>query len=148
MPTSHRHRILVTTLCLLAACHAGAQQADAGKLERVEVAGRKVALSSWFRAESPHFVVYSDAREEDVASLLDNLEKLTDWNVWTAATALNAAVVLDDQEQIGRYFTQLRRFKPSQEELESIERGLREIAEQVKRDVTVLSKLRERFDES
>lgn len=76
MPISHRHRAAIAALCLLTAAHAGAQQTDTGKLERVEVAGRKVALSSWFRAESPHFVVYSDAREEDVASLLDNLEKL------------------------------------------------------------------------
>ncbi|MGQ3055237.1 MAG: hypothetical protein ACT6S0_25895 [Roseateles sp.] len=69
-------RAFFATFCLLLACPAGAQPADNGKLDRVEVAGRQVALSAWLRAESPHFVVYSDAREEDVAALLDNLEKL------------------------------------------------------------------------
>lgn len=62
--------------CLLTAGVANAQQLPAGKLERVEVVGRKVELSRWFRAESPHFIVYSDAREEDVSLLLGNLEKL------------------------------------------------------------------------
>ncbi|KQW49780.1 hypothetical protein ASD88_25015 [Pelomonas sp. Root662] len=42
----------------------------------MEVAGRKGEVSQWVRAESQHFVVYSDAREEDVSQLLDNLEKL------------------------------------------------------------------------
>ncbi|HEY8880596.1 MAG TPA: hypothetical protein VIN03_23700 [Roseateles sp.] len=62
---------VAAALCLLSAGPAGAQQ-----LERVEVAGRKAEVSKWFRAESQHFIVYSDAREEDVTPLLDNLEKL------------------------------------------------------------------------
>ncbi|WP_157281599.1 hypothetical protein [Pelomonas sp. Root1237] len=40
------------------------------------VAGKRGDLSAWFRAESQRFVVYSDASQEDVTQLLDNLEKL------------------------------------------------------------------------
>ncbi|WP_457421139.1 hypothetical protein [Roseateles sp. P5_E7] len=67
---------LAAALCLLSACSASAQQAGPSNLERVEVAGKKREVSKWFRAESEHFVVYSDASEEDVSPLLDNLEKL------------------------------------------------------------------------
>jgi hypothetical protein len=71
--------VCMAALCLLAACDAGAQQtgtAGRERVERVEVAGRRVEVSPWFRAESQHFVVYSDTRQEDVSTLLDNLEKL------------------------------------------------------------------------
>jgi hypothetical protein len=67
---------LAAVFCLLSACSASAQQARPENLERVEVAGKKGDLSAWVRAESQRFVVYSDAREEDVTQLLDNLEKL------------------------------------------------------------------------
>ena len=68
---------LAAVLCLLSACSAGAQQAGTTNLEpRVTVAGKKAAVSHWFRAESQHFVVYSDAGEDDVSLLLGNLEKL------------------------------------------------------------------------
>jgi hypothetical protein len=66
----------VAALWLLTVCGAGAQQAGTPNLERVEVVGRKAAVARWFRAESRHFIVYSDAREEDATLLLDNLEKL------------------------------------------------------------------------
>jgi len=66
----------LAALCLLSAGATMAQQPGPANLERVEVAGRKAEVSRWFRAESQHLVVYSDAREEDVAALLDNLEKL------------------------------------------------------------------------
>ncbi|MBV8502313.1 MAG: hypothetical protein JO006_11385 [Paucibacter sp.] len=67
----------LAALCLLSAGSAvDAQQPDSVNLERVEVAGKKAQISKWFRAESQHFVVYSDTREEDVTSLLDNLERL------------------------------------------------------------------------
>lgn len=72
----HAPRPLAAALCLMAACWADAQQASPANLERVEVAGRKAEVSKWFRAESQNFVVYSDTREEDVAPLLGNLEKL------------------------------------------------------------------------
>ena len=66
----------LAALCLLSAGATLAQQPGPANLERVEVAGRKGEVSPWFRAESQHFVVYSDTREEDVTPLLDNLEKL------------------------------------------------------------------------
>lgn len=65
---------MATALCLLAIGHA--QPPAPANLERVTVAGRKSEVSRWLRAESPHFVVYSDAGEGDVAQLLDNLERL------------------------------------------------------------------------
>jgi tetratricopeptide (TPR) repeat protein len=43
--------------------------------QSVTVTGQKNA-SPWFRAESAHFVVFSDTRQEDVFHLLNNLEKL------------------------------------------------------------------------
>jgi hypothetical protein len=67
---------IATALGLLLSCSAGAQQASTASPERVEVVGTKAEVSEWFLAQSPHFSVYSDAREEDVAQLLDNLEKL------------------------------------------------------------------------
>ncbi|MDR7295936.1 uncharacterized protein YjiS (DUF1127 family) [Pelomonas aquatica] len=67
---------LAATFCLLSAFSSSAEQVGPANLERVEVAGRKSEVSKWFRAESQRFVVYSDAREEDVSLLLDNLEKL------------------------------------------------------------------------
>ena len=42
---------------------------------RVTVTGQKNA-SPWFKAESQHFVVYSNTRNEDVTLLLNNLERL------------------------------------------------------------------------
>jgi hypothetical protein len=68
---------ITAALYLLTAGYACAQQQPAPtNLERVTVAGRKGEVSPWFRAESQRFVVYSDAREDDIAQLLDNLEKL------------------------------------------------------------------------
>lgn len=75
---SHSRRVpaLAAALCLLSAACVQAQSAAPSNLERVQVSGRKAEVSKWFRAESPHFVVFSDTREEDVGLLLDNLEKL------------------------------------------------------------------------
>ncbi|MFG6488491.1 hypothetical protein ACG04R_17525 [Roseateles sp. BYS78W] len=67
---------LASAFILFSVGLASAQTLGPANLERVEVTGRKTEVSPWFRAESPHFVVYSDTREEDVAPLLDNLEKL------------------------------------------------------------------------
>lgn len=79
---------VLATLCLLGAS-AGAQQSGPSNLERVEVAGRKAAVSQWARAESAHFVVYTDTREEDVTALLDNLEKLDHLlRIYTGAKAV------------------------------------------------------------
>ena len=46
-----------------------------GAAPAVVVAGQKHA-SDWFRVESQHFIVYSDTSNEDVALLLNQLEKL------------------------------------------------------------------------
>ena len=67
---------LTAAVCLLSVGSAVAQQAGTQSLERVEVNGKRREVSRWFRAESQHFVVYSDTQEEDVTPLLDNLEKL------------------------------------------------------------------------
>ncbi len=74
----HRHWLnaVAAAICVMTAGSTAAQPTGADSLERVEVAGRKAEVSPWFRAESQHFVVYSDTREDDVTSLLDNLEKL------------------------------------------------------------------------
>ncbi len=62
-------------------CTAGAmaQQAAApappATPHTVTVAGQKNA-SQWFRAESQHFIVFSDTTNDDVYQLLNNLEKL------------------------------------------------------------------------
>ncbi|MBW8893512.1 MAG: hypothetical protein JF617_15865, partial [Burkholderiales bacterium] len=64
---------VAAAFCLLSACCASAQQPRPANLERVEVAGKKGDLSAWLRAESQRFVVYSDANQEDVTQLLDNL---------------------------------------------------------------------------
>lgn len=53
-----------------------AQAAGPVSLEPVFVEGSRVAISKWFRAESQHFIVYSDTSTDDVRTLLDNLEKL------------------------------------------------------------------------
>lgn len=63
-------------LNLVPASPAGAQPVDpAGQVPKVVVQASK-AVSRWVRAESPHFVVISDAHDEDVALLVENLEKL------------------------------------------------------------------------
>lgn len=67
---------LVAILSLACAGTTSAQSADASKLEQVVVAGKQVAPSDWLRAESQRFVVYSDADQDDVTVLLENLEKL------------------------------------------------------------------------
>lgn len=81
MPLRPRATRLAFALCLLTATTAHAQHAAAmpeptSVQARVTVAGRKTELSQWVRAESPHFIVYSDAGEDDVALLVDNLERL------------------------------------------------------------------------
>jgi hypothetical protein len=58
-------------LILLAAMVSGA----AGAQQSVTVAGQKNA-SPWLKAESQHFIVFSNTSNDDVRQLLDNLEKL------------------------------------------------------------------------
>lgn len=61
---------LLGSVCWL---HVHAQQPAAAP--SVVVAGQRHA-SAWFRVESQHFVVYSDTSNDDVALLLNQLEKL------------------------------------------------------------------------
>lgn len=58
--------------CLLAVPGAQAQQPP---VQSVNVSGVRNP-SDWFRAESQHFVVYSDTDRPEVTRLLDNLERL------------------------------------------------------------------------
>lgn len=66
----------LAALALLYTHTAGAQQASpAPSDQRVTIAGQKNP-SSWFKAESQHFIVYSDTSRQRVTQLLDNMERL------------------------------------------------------------------------
>ncbi|MBW8901294.1 MAG: hypothetical protein JF619_24980 [Massilia sp.] len=66
----------LTALTLLSSQAASAQQAaPAPSAQRVVVQGLK-AQSDWFKAESEHFVVYSDTSRYNVFQLLNNMERL------------------------------------------------------------------------
>ena len=66
----------IAALTLLCTHTASAQQASPVPAEqRITVQGQKNP-SVWFKAESQHFVVYSDASQPDVAELLHNMERL------------------------------------------------------------------------
>ena len=67
---------LVSSVCLLAAVSVDAQEPGRGDTQRIEVVASKGDVSKWIRGESQHLVAYSDAREEDLTGLLENLEKL------------------------------------------------------------------------
>ncbi len=75
-------RLLAATTAgslLAAVCLAHAQQAaptSASPVTTVVVHGDKPGVKhDWFKAESQHFVVYSDTRHSDVAALLSKLER-------------------------------------------------------------------------
>jgi uncharacterized membrane protein (GlpM family) len=61
---------------LLASCYTSAQTTSPSSKDVTEVviSGQQNA-SDWFRAESQHFIVYSDAKQQDVSQLLDKLER-------------------------------------------------------------------------
>lgn len=67
--------LLAATLIGQAAAQQTATPPAPADAASVTVAGLKHA-SPWFKAESQHFVVYSDTRHEDVSELLNNLERL------------------------------------------------------------------------
>ncbi|MET0355990.1 MAG: hypothetical protein ABW044_04375, partial [Cellvibrio sp.] len=54
--------------------NADVKNADAKDIAEVVVSGQQNA-SRWFRAESTHFIVYSDTKREDVTQLLNKLER-------------------------------------------------------------------------
>ncbi|GAB2862930.1 hypothetical protein GCM10027277_34420 [Pseudoduganella ginsengisoli] len=63
-------------MALLGAHAAGAQEtspAPAGEL--ITIQGQKNP-SAWFKAESQHFIVYSNTSRQDVTDLLNNMERL------------------------------------------------------------------------
>jgi len=76
---NHRIRylalLLAATFCSTGSAYAQSPSADSA--QSVVVKGQKNP-SRWFRAESQHFIVYSDTRQEDVSQLLNQLEKLDD----------------------------------------------------------------------
>jgi predicted Zn-dependent protease len=83
-----------------------------------------------------------DAAKEVYGDVRRVLAKLDDQSVWTCATALTAALVLSDNQQIDASIAALRRKKPTGEQLDSIERGARSIVAKLKRDPSVLARLR------
>ena len=66
----------LAALGLLCTLTAGAQQVSAPAAgQRITVQGQKDP-SKWFKAESQHFVVYSDTTQKSVVLLLNNMERL------------------------------------------------------------------------
>jgi tetratricopeptide (TPR) repeat protein len=66
-------RALAIAICLIAGISAGAQEVTT--LDTVVVRDQK-APTIWMRAESQHFVVYSETDSDEVSLLLNNLERL------------------------------------------------------------------------
>jgi hypothetical protein len=72
----HLYSCALTALTLLSTQAASARQAaPAPSPQRVVVQGLK-NQSDWFKAESEHFVVYSDTSRDNVFQLLNNMERL------------------------------------------------------------------------
>jgi hypothetical protein len=59
------------------------------------------------------------------AQALEIIERLPEHNIWVQATAATAAVVTGDEMRALEHLRQARALEPSQENLETIERGLR-----------------------
>ena len=70
-----------------------------------------------------------------------NIQKLREKNVWTHATALTAAIVLDEPTEIQQAIEELRKASPSRQEMESIERGVEQVLKVLGRDSAVLAAL-------
>ncbi len=74
---SNIYRNLVLGFSLLAACYTSAQTvtpANAKDVTEVVISGQQNA-SDWIRAESEHFIVYSDTSQANVNNLLNKLER-------------------------------------------------------------------------
>jgi hypothetical protein len=67
---------LLAAVFLCGAIGANAQQTPAPPASQSVIVKGIKDPSSWFRAESQHFVVFSDTSRDDVTQLLNNLEKL------------------------------------------------------------------------
>lgn len=75
--TNNIGKNLFAIFSLLAACYSSAQTivpATEKDVTEVVISGQQNA-SNWFRAESQHFIVFSDAKQQDVSQLLDKLER-------------------------------------------------------------------------
>ena len=70
------------------------------------------------------------------------LRELREQNVWTSATDLSAALVLEDDAGVNAALEALRERRPSVEDLDSIERGLKPLLKALRRDDAILQKLR------
>lgn len=71
------------------------------------------------------------------------LRELREQNVWTSATDLSAALVLEDDTGVNAALEELRERRPSVEDLDSIERGLKPLLKALRRDDAILQKLRD-----
>jgi tetratricopeptide (TPR) repeat protein len=71
------------------------------------------------------------------------LRELREQNVWTSATDLSAALVLEDDAGVNAALEALRERRPSVEDLDSIERGLKPLLKALRRDNAILQKLRD-----
>jgi hypothetical protein len=66
----------LAAMTMLCTPSVGAQQAGPAPAEQsITIQGQKNP-SAWFKAESQHFLVYSDASRQDVTELLHNMERL------------------------------------------------------------------------
>lgn len=75
--TNNIAKNLFAIFSLLAACCSSAQTvapANSKDVTEVVISGQQNA-SDWTRAESQHFIVLSDAKQQDVSQLLDKLER-------------------------------------------------------------------------
>ena len=75
--TLNLYKNLMPGVSLLAACCSSAQTvapANSKDVTEVVISGQQNA-SDWVRAESQHFIVFSDAKQQDVSQLLDKLER-------------------------------------------------------------------------
>ena len=68
-----------------------------------------------------------DEARQVYLSALDILNKLAEHNVWTHATAANAAIVTGDLTEARRHVAALRQLRPTPGEMESVMRGMKEV---------------------
>jgi tetratricopeptide (TPR) repeat protein len=78
---------------------------------------------------------------EIYAQIRNNIRRLREKNVWTHATALTAAIVLNDQSEIRQAIGDLRIANPSVEEMDSIERGVQQVIQVAGGDPSILADL-------
>jgi tetratricopeptide (TPR) repeat protein len=70
------------------------------------------------------------------------LRELREQNVWTYATAVTAALVCDDRDGARQSLDKLRELRPSRGQLDSIERSMSGLLDNLKADPAILAELR------